>query len=170
MYARNKVVLNHAHSGWIDVETVLKAANNEWQSPEEFAEQRGNEGFLIMCVLESELSGYLMRWDDAYDWIYRYASPVRARDVLERALNIEKAYAQDVGFDYPLYDFLTEEEKEFQLALEENFGDDQDENANEDEDEDIAEILSSLQGTTDENELIEEDEEADSNSLAHRLH
>lgn len=158
MNARNKVVLNHAHSGWIDVETVLKASNSEWP-PTEFAEQRRNEGFLVRCVPDSELSGWLMRWDDAYDWIYRYASPVRARDVLERALNIEKVAVQDVGFDYPLYDFLTEEEKEFQLALEENFGDDQDENASQDEDEDIVEILSSLQG------VIDEDEKADSETV-----
>lgn len=111
MYARNKVVLNHAHSGWIDVETVLKATNSEWRTPADFAEQRRNEGFLVRYVTDSELSGWLMRWDDAYDWIYRYASPVRARDILERALNIEKV-TQDVAFEYPLYDFLRDSEDE----------------------------------------------------------
>lgn len=148
MNARNKVVLNHAHSGWIDAEVIVKAVNSELD-PADFAEQRGKEGFSIMCVFESELSGYLMRWDDAYNWIYRYSSPEKARDVLEQALKIKPARPEAIKFDYPLYGFLTEEEKEFQVALEENFGDD--------EDEDIVEILSSLQEIIDKDDLAIEE-------------
>lgn len=91
MNEKKKIVVKPIHNGWINIEVIVKAVQSKL-SANAFAEQRRTEGFSIRSESPYDLfddkGPWVMRWDDAYDWIYRYAAPETARDVLERELNI----------------------------------------------------------------------------------